>query len=138
MQEEIALTKAWTDRALIEICVKAMNEIRPGERVELFIRCKSIRSKAHERISEALKQEAIAEDHPDGSLTIRVSNTFAVAVPENGKWKVQGFYLLVNSSGLHAVHVETKPITIIGTIEGPLVKTPEQELIHILGLFSLI
>jgi len=139
MPEELKLTEAGICTALIDTCIKAMNTIRPGEQSLSFtVRCKSIRSKTPERINETLRQEAIIEEHPDGSITIRAGNTFAVAVPEGGRWKVQEFYLWVEPHGFHAIHIETRPLTSVGFLPGPLQESPERELARILSLFSLI
>lgn len=124
--------------ALVDTCIKAMNEIRPGENVWFSVRCESIRSRVSERINKALQDRTSIENHPDGSVTIQAGNTFAVAVPEDGKWKVQEFYLWVEPAGLHTIRVEAKPLTSIGMLDSPISESPERELARILRLFSLI
>ena len=137
MQEDGKLKKPGISTALIAACIKAMNEIRPGERIDFSIRCDCLNN-ASEYIKRSLNKEDVREDHEDGSFTIRAGCTFAVVVPENGKWKVQAFYLKIEPNGFHSIHVETWALTRIGFVDGPIRDTPDRELIRILGLFSLI
>jgi len=138
MSENAKMTESVICGAIFKTCIRAMNEMRPGEHVKLSFKCQSIRIKTYEHINEALREEVETEAHPDGSLTIRAGNVFAIAVPEEGKWRVQGFYLLVESIGFRVIQIETKPLTTIGIIDGPLDQSPVNELARIMGLFSLI